>query len=122
MRVLLYMLAFELFTVPCGIWGWKSGLSFWSIMPGAVLSGMVGGAFLSIAVYSIRTGYMQRGSSFYRFSERPAMFLMDSIMVLLAIILTLSWPLGYSIQELAKLKSKQEQGSADKKNPDQPGR
>ncbi len=115
-HVLLYIIGFELLTVPAGIWGWKSGLNFWSIMPGAILSGMTGGAFLSVAVYSIRTGYMQRGSSFYSFTERPAIFVMDSIMVLLAIILSLAWPLGYSIQELGKIKTNGKQGPAQKSN------
>lgn len=120
-RVFYYMLGFELLTIPAGIWGWKSGLPFWQIMPGAVLCGMTGGAFLSVAVYSIRTGYMQRGFSSYRFTERPAMFVMDAIMVLLAIILSLSWPIGYSMQELAKIKTDRNQDAAPK-NDFHPGR
>lgn len=115
-RVLFYMLGFELLTFPAGVWGWQSGLSFWAIMPGAVLSGMTGGAFLSVAVHVIRTGYMQRASSYYSFTERPASFVMDSIMVLLAITLSLAWPIGYSLQELAKLKTPLEE------IPNHPGR
>lgn len=106
-----FMLGFELLTLPVGIWGWMSGLSFWSIMPGAFLSGLVGGAFLSVGVYTIQTGYMQRMSSFYRFSERPGLFVMDSLLVFLAIIFTAAWPIGYSIQELGKQKANSEQGS-----------
>ncbi len=74
-------------------------------MLGAFLSGLAGGGFLSVGVYAIRTGWMQRMSSFYRFSEHPGRFVMDSLMVLTAIILSVAWPIGYSIQELGKQKT-----------------
>ena len=105
------MIGFELLTLPVGFWGWRSGLPFWSIVPGAFLSGLVGGGFLSVGVYAIQTGWMQRMSSFYRFSEHPGRFVIDSFMVLLAIILSVAWPIGYSIQELGKQKTNSEPSS-----------
>ena len=59
----------------------------------------------------MQTGFMQRMSSLYRFSERPAQFIMDSLMVLLAVILSAAWPIGYSLQELAKKKDNSEQAA-----------
>lgn len=101
-RVAAFMAGFELLTLPAGAWGWKSGLPFGAVVPGAFLCGLTGGAFLSVAVHAIRTGYMQRMSTFYRFSDRPGTFVMDSLMVMLAIALSAAWPIGYSMQELAK--------------------
>jgi|GEM_PF-5674278 len=110
-RVACFIFGFELLTLPAGIWGWRSGISFGSIMPGAFLCGLVGGGFLSVGVYAMQTGFMQRMSSLYRFSERPAQFIMDSLMVLLAVILSAAWPIGYSLQELAKKKDNSEQAA-----------
>ena len=97
------MLGFEIFTIPCGLYAWKAGLPFWEIMPGAILCGLTGGTFLSAGVFTIKTGYMERSSSFYRFSERPFTFIMDSICITLAVALSAAWPIGYSLQELTKL-------------------
>lgn len=108
-RVACFILGFELLTLPAGIWGWWSGLSFGAIMPGAFLSGLVGGGFLSVGVYAMRTGFMRRMSGYYRFSERPGQFIMDSLMVFLAVMLSASWPIGYTLQELAKQKGNSEQ-------------
>jgi apolipoprotein N-acyltransferase len=110
-RIASFMIGFEILTLLVGFWGWWSGLSFWSIMPGALLSGLVGGGFLSVGVYAIQTGCMQRMSTFYRFSDRPGQFIMDSIMVALAVMLSAAWPVGYSIQQLAKQKTNSEQGA-----------
>ena len=104
-RVIAFMTAFECLTLPVGVWGWMSGLPFWAVMPGALLCGLTGGGFLSVAVYAIQTGYMQRSSTVYRFSERPGLFIMDSIMVTAAIALSVGWPIGYSLQELPKIQS-----------------
>ena len=112
-RVASFMFGFELLTLLSGIWGWQSGLSFWSIMPGAVICGLVGGGFLSVGIHAIRTGFMQRSSTSYRFSERPGLFIMDSFMVLLAILISVAWPIGSSIQELGKQKTNSEQAASD---------
>jgi hypothetical protein len=72
-----FVAGFELITLPTGVWGWVSGLPFWSIVPAAVLCGIGGGVFLSVLVHTIRTGYMRRGSSYYQFEEWPLLFALD---------------------------------------------
>lgn len=101
-QLLVCILGFEMVSLSSGIWGWKSGLSFVSIVPGSFIAGVVGGAFLSAAIHVVRTGWMERGSIVYRFSDRPITFIMDCIMLFLGITLSLAWPIGYSIQELSK--------------------
>ena len=98
------MIGFEVFTIFAGAWGWKSGVPFMAVMPGAFFCGLVGGGFLSVGIHVIRTGYMQRMVESYRFAERPIKFIADSLMVILGVGMSIAWPIGYSIQELAKLR------------------
>ena len=98
------MIVFEVFTIFAGAWGWKSGVPFMAVMPGAFFCGLVGGGFLSVGIHVIRTGYMQRMVESYRFAERPIKFIADSLMVILGVGMSIAWPIGYSIQELAKLR------------------
>jgi hypothetical protein len=110
-RLLAFMIGFEFLTLSVGVWGWMSGVPFWSVMPGALLCGLTGGAFLDVGIRAIQTGYMQRMSSFYTFSKRPGLFIMDSMMVVVLIALSAAWPIGYSLQELAEMKELRERSA-----------
>lgn len=94
------MASFQLVTVPIGIWGWHSGLTFWKIIPGALLSGLVGGCFSSVAVHAFKTGYMPIGAIPYRFSEHPVRFIYHSLATLLAVAFSIAWLIGFTLQEL----------------------
>ena len=98
--VAVYMAGFQLLTLPTGLWAWHSGLTFSAIVLPSIFSGIIGGCFLQTAVFAFRTGYMQRMSTFYRFRERPISYIADLVMVLGGIILSVAWPIGYSLQEL----------------------
>lgn len=99
-----YVVAFELFTISAGLLAWWWGLPFLQVVPGAMLCGAFGGAFLSCAVHVVRTGYMPRPEP-YRFSERPVTFIMDLVVIVSTIALAVAWPVGYPMQELARLKT-----------------
>ena len=100
-RYAWFMLGFNLYTLPAGLWGWRAGVPFWDIMPGCLIAGVVGGGFLSVICHVLKTGYMQRSSQFYRFSERPVTFVMDCLLSVMGVALALCWPVGYALQEMA---------------------
>lgn len=108
-RYAWFAFGFSTYTIAVGIWALSRGMAFWEIMPGCIIAGLAGGAVLSAATYLVRTGYMQRGRSFYRFSERPVTFIMDSIMIVLGLLLSGFWPVGYTLQETRTQESKSEQ-------------
>ncbi len=98
----LFLVLFQFITIPIGFWGWHSGLTFWKIIPGSILSGLVGGCFLSVGVHAVKTGYMPMGANPYRFSEHPLRFIKDSVMALASIIFSIAWVIGFILQELEK--------------------
>lgn len=95
-----FVFGFSSYTIATGIWAVGQGVAFWKIMPGCLIAGVAGGLTLSVAMNLLQTGSMQRGGSFYRFSERPVSFVMDVIMIVLGLLLCGLWPLGYALQEL----------------------
>jgi len=110
-RYAWFAAGFSIYTVAVGIWALGRGIGFWAIMPGCIIAGLGGGVVLSAATYLVQTGYMQRGRSFYRFPERPVTFVMDSIMIVLALALCGFWPVGYTLQESRKQEPKSEQAA-----------
>ncbi|MBB5353904.1 hypothetical protein HNR46_004169 [Haloferula luteola] len=111
-RYAWFAAGFCTYTFAVGIWALGRGLGFWAIMPGCMISGLAGGVVLSVATYLIQTGYMQRGRSFYRLSERPVTFVMDTIMVVVGLLLCGLWLVGYTLQETRSQQSKSEQVAA----------
>jgi glucose dehydrogenase len=97
--VVFAILCFELVTLSAGIWGWKTGVPFWEVVPSSFVLGIVGGTAFSVGIIAFRTGLMYRYKSSYRFSERPALFIMDSVLILTAIAFCAIFPIAYTVQE-----------------------
>ena len=104
--VVFSILCFELVTLSSGIWGWKAGLPFWEVVPSSFVLGIVGGTSLSVGLIALRSGLMYRYNSSYRFSERPALFIMDSVLILIAIAFCAIFPIAYTVQELPQQSKK----------------